>query len=125
VIGYDKLKRNFKQFKDKRALLKDYDAFLADLRVYKMLPEVLGREFYKSKKFPAPLKLHGFSTDAELHDQLNSAASSTVFMLGNGPNYSVRIGKTQQKAQDVAENAERALLHALTMTTVHDDISLG
>ena len=46
VIGFDKLKRNFKQFKDKRQLLKDYDAFLADLRVYKMLPELLGKEFY-------------------------------------------------------------------------------
>jgi ribosome biogenesis protein UTP30 len=46
VIGYDKLKRNFKQFKDRRALLKEYDAFIADLRIYKMLPEVLGREFY-------------------------------------------------------------------------------
>ena len=46
VIGYDKLKRNFKQFKDKRQLLKDYDAFLADIRVYKMLPELMGKEFY-------------------------------------------------------------------------------
>ena len=60
VIGYDKLKRNFKQYKDKRQLLKDYDSFLADLRVYKMLPEVLGKEFYASKKYPAPIKVHDF-----------------------------------------------------------------
>lgn len=46
VIGFDKLKRNFKQYKDKRTLVKDYDAFLSDLRIYKMLPEVLGKEFY-------------------------------------------------------------------------------
>ena len=32
VIGFDKLKRNFKQYKDKRNLLKEYDSFLADLR---------------------------------------------------------------------------------------------
>jgi ribosome biogenesis protein UTP30 len=66
VIGYDKLKREFKQFKDKRALLKEYDSFLADLRVYKMLPDLLGREFYRSKKFPCPIKLHGFKNDEEL-----------------------------------------------------------
>jgi len=59
VIGLDKLRRNFKQFKDKRQLLKDYDAFLADLRVYKMLPELLGKEFYQRKKYPCPVKLHG------------------------------------------------------------------
>ena len=46
VIGFDKLKRNFKQFKDKRQLLKDYDSFLADVRIYKMLPELMGKEFY-------------------------------------------------------------------------------
>ena len=46
VIGFDKLKRNFKQYKDKRQLLKEYDCFLADLRVYKMLPELMGKEFY-------------------------------------------------------------------------------
>ena len=46
VIGYDKLKRNYKQYVSKRTLLKEYDGFLADLRIYKMLPELLGKEFY-------------------------------------------------------------------------------
>ena len=65
VIGYDKLKREYKQYKDKKALLKEYDMFLSDLRVYKMLPECLGKDFYEKKKYPYPLKLHGFS-DSEL-----------------------------------------------------------
>jgi len=39
--------------------LKDYDLFLADLRIYKMLPECLGKEFYSKKKYPYPIKLHG------------------------------------------------------------------
>jgi len=93
VIGIDKLRRNFKQYKDKRALLKDYDAFLADLRVYKMLPECLGKSFYTSKKFPCPIKLHGLS-DEELAAKLNEAANSTHFMQGNGPNYSVHVGNS-------------------------------
>ena len=66
VIGYDKLKRNFKQYKDKRALLKEYDGFLADLRVYKMLPELMGKEFYNRKKYPCPIKVHGYAKPAEL-----------------------------------------------------------
>jgi len=61
VMGYDKLKRNFKQYKDRRVLLKDYDAFLADLRIYKMLPELLGKEFYSQKKYPVPIKVHDFT----------------------------------------------------------------
>ena len=46
VIGFDRLKRDFNQFKDKRQLLRDYDVFLADIRIYKMLPDMLGKEFY-------------------------------------------------------------------------------
>ena len=94
VIGVDKLKRNFKQYKDKRALLKEYDGFLADLRVYKMLPELLGKEFYSRKKYPCPIKLHGFNDSKELEEQLNKATSAAHFMLGNGPNYSVKTGMT-------------------------------
>ena len=94
VIGYDKLKRNFKQYKDKRALLKEYDGFLADLRVYKMLPELMGKEFYNRKKYPCPIKVHGFDEPSELEEQLNKATSASQFMLGNGPNYSVKAGMT-------------------------------
>lgn len=108
VIGFDKLKRNFKQYKDKRLLIKDYDAFLADLRVYKMLPSVLGKEFYTQKMYPCPIKVHGFA-GRELQNQLNSAAESTSFMQGNGPNYSVTVGKTTQSANDVALNVQQAL----------------
>jgi ribosome biogenesis protein UTP30 len=61
VISYTKLKKEFKQFKDKRNLLKDYDLFLADLRIYKMLPECLGKEFYAKKKYPCPIKVHGMT----------------------------------------------------------------
>ncbi len=64
------MKRNFKQYKDKRLLVKDYDAFLSDLRIYKMLPEVLGKEFYQQKKYPAPIKVHDFEPKA-LEAQLN------------------------------------------------------
>ncbi len=47
--------------------------FLAYLRVYKMLPPLLGKEFYSKKMFPAPTKLHGFSGKG-LEEQLNKAS---------------------------------------------------
>lgn len=76
AIGFDKLKRNFHQFKDKRALAKEYDTFLADIRVYKMLPEQLGNEFYTHKKYPVPIKVHDMSKK-ELQEQLNKASSAS------------------------------------------------
>ena len=125
VIGYDKLKRNFKQFKDKRKLLGEYDQFLADLRIYRMLPEVLGREFYTKKKYPCPIKLHGFKTSKELQKQLNQASKATFFIEGNGPNYSIKVGITSQSAQEIAENIETALSNALAYVTYHEGIKFS
>ena len=70
VIGFDRLSRDFRQFKDKRQLLRDYDLFLADIRIYKMLPEKLGKEFYTKKAFPCPIKLHGIE---DVQKRLNNA----------------------------------------------------
>ena len=125
VIGVSKLKKNFKQYKDKRQLLSDYDLFLADLRVYKMLPELLGKEFYQKKRYPCPLKLHGFSEPQELQKQLNKAAKATYFTQGNGPNYSLRVGRTSQTPEQIAENVEQALPFALAYVAAHDDIKFS
>ena len=45
VIGYKRLMNDFAD--RKKELCDDYDLFFADIRVYKMLPKCLGREFYK------------------------------------------------------------------------------
>ena len=87
-----------------------------------MLPELLGKEFYARKKYPCPIKLHGFESAKGLEDQLNQAASSSSFMLGNGPNYSVRVGKTFQKEKEIGQNAIQALAQAVAFATVHDEI---
>ena len=125
VIGYTKLKKEFKQFKDKRSLLRDYDLFLADLRIHKMLPECLGKEFYSKKKYPCPLKVHGFPDPKSLQQQLNRAAKATYFMQGNGPNYSVKVGRTSQEAKEIADNIEQALPFALGYVMDKDGIKFS
>ena len=125
VIGYDKLKKNYRQFKEKRKLLQEYDQFLADIRVYKMLPERLGREFYDKKKYPCPIKIHGHAEPKELQKTLNKAAQATYFIQGNGPNYSVKIGRTSQDSKNLADNFETALSHAIAYVTYHEDIKFS
>lgn len=43
-------------------------------------------------------------------------------MLGNGPNYSLKVGKTSQGDKEVAENVEIALANALAHATHLDGI---
>jgi len=86
-----------------------------------MLPECLGNSFYNAKKFPCPLKLHGLDDEA-LATTLNQASASTFFSQGNGPNYSVKVGLTNQKDAEVVKNTVAALEKALAHVTVWDQI---
>ena len=46
-------------------------------------------------------------------------------MQGNGPNYSVRVGRTSQDAGKIAENIEQVLPYALSYVCAHDDIKFS
>jgi ribosome biogenesis protein UTP30 len=50
VIGLSKLRANYKQYEAKRQLKDSYDLFLADVRILPMLPRLLGKKFFLSKK---------------------------------------------------------------------------
>ncbi len=90
-----------------------------------MLPELLGREFYQKKRYPCPIKLHGHKSPKDLQKHLNKFASSVYFIEGNGPNYSIKVGRTNQEAKNIAENVEEALAHALAYVTYHDGIKFS
>ncbi len=50
VIPICKLKTNYKSFEAKRRLCSNYDIFLADKRLYQVLPRLLGKKFFDKKK---------------------------------------------------------------------------
>ena len=43
VIGYTKLRKNFREYEQKRELCKRYEAFFTDDRILPMLPALLGK----------------------------------------------------------------------------------
>ena len=51
VVGIEKLKGKFKPFEARRMLLKENGLFLADERVVPLLPGLLGKAFFKAKKY--------------------------------------------------------------------------
>lgn len=57
VMTLKQLKDEYSTFEAKRQLAKRVDLILADMRIFKSLSGVLGREFYKKKKFPIALTL--------------------------------------------------------------------
>ncbi|MGH0118764.1 UNVERIFIED_CONTAM: hypothetical protein FKN15_062226 [Acipenser sinensis] len=57
VIPYKALKKEYKPFEAKRKLLRNFDLFLADDRIRRLLPSQIGKHFYRSKKEPLSVNL--------------------------------------------------------------------
>lgn len=51
VIGYEKMKKNYRQNKDKKSLLAANDLFFCDWKIYNLLRQPLGKLFYDKKKY--------------------------------------------------------------------------
>ncbi len=46
-MSLDRLRREYKEFKDRRELLSQYDLFLCDDRILPMMTKSLGKAFFK------------------------------------------------------------------------------
>ena len=101
VMGYSRLSRDFKQYKDRRELLKSYDGFFVDDRILPMMPRVLGKVFYSRKKQPWPVPMGG---SRSLENALAKVRDSTPLYLGAGMCVAVKVGTTGMTAGQIAEN---------------------
>ena len=66
-LSFDKLRRNFKTFQEKRDLLEQFELFFCEGRVYMLIKKMLGKIFYSRKKYPYPVE---FNECLEMRDDL-------------------------------------------------------
>ena len=57
VISLRELKVEYKQYEAKLQLCNRFDLFLADDRIIRLVPQFLGKCFYKRKKIPLQINL--------------------------------------------------------------------
>jgi hypothetical protein len=103
VIGVEKLRKNYKEYKSRRELADRYDLFVADERVVRMLPQLLGKTFYEKKKVPVPVRLDRATWPRELA----TARDSTHVLVGWGQTMSVRVGRSDMTAAEVGGGGTR------------------
>jgi len=108
VISLSALRRNYKEFKDRRKLVASHDLFLADDRITPMLTKTLGKTFLSKKKQPVPIRLNRGSLKRNIEQKRNS----TYLFLGWGACCSVKVGRTDFTSKQVAENT-MAAIHGL------------
>jgi len=102
-ISYEKLSKNYKQYKDKIALLKDYDLFFTEGKVYILLKKHLGKHFYEQKRYPYPVNFEECVSESgeldagKFREMLDSVVqNSSYFVQGNGPEYSVKVARVDK-----------------------------
>lgn len=112
VVGVAKLKGKFKPYDTRRQLLQDHDVFLADDRIVRMLPALLGKKFFDAKKQPI---LVDISKKKTVKENIQKALSGTAYIRTPGTTTSVRIGHVRtHTANQLTENLQTALPHIIS-----------
>ena len=113
VIDVNTLKLNYSRFQDRRNLLKEYELFLCDSKIYFLLKKLLGKPFYVHKKYPLPIKLD-LSNPEEIKNTITSnVEKSTTFYMTHGPNYCVKISRATSSNEEILENINEGIYQTL------------
>jgi ribosome biogenesis protein UTP30 len=108
VVGVGKLKTKFRRFEDRRELCDAHDLFLCDTKVADMMPQVLGKYFFQTKKkLPIPVKVAPKDDDPAA--PLVEAIRSTTLRTPPGPTCSVKIGRCDMDVPALLANAKKVL----------------
>jgi len=117
VVSFSKLKTKYKSFESRRHLVAEYDIFLADDRIVTLLPNILGKTFYRATaKRPVPVSLTG---KAKYHgkgrENTEGGLKRKRDSVGSG---SDTIGLPLDVGADIQKALDSTVLHlAPTVTT--------
>jgi len=109
IIDVQTLKLKYSRFQDRRNLLKQYDLFLCDYKIYFVLKKLLGKPFYVSRKYPVPIKLDYEDKEQIKNEVVNQVDKSGVFYMTNGPNYAFKVAKFNMDKDDILKNVMKSV----------------
>ena len=104
VFDLEKLRLKYARFNERRNLLKEFDLFICDSRVYMVLKRFLGKPFFASKKYPIPVHLN-YTKPEEIKEDLTKLVSQKVaFYMTHGPNYSIKAARIVMENEQIVNN---------------------
>jgi ribosome biogenesis protein UTP30 len=105
VIPLDKLKTDYKSYDSKKQLSAYYDVYLADRRIYHLLPRQLGKSFFIKKRFPFPVDVQ----KQDLTREIAAARDSTYLHLGLGSCVALPIARINYPTAHIVENIVKGM----------------
>ncbi|KAF6030511.1 RSL1D1 [Bugula neritina] len=107
IIPMLKLKLEYQTYEARRALASRYDCFLADDKIMRLLPSLLGKSFFQQNKFPLQVRLRESCMERELKKALHTVTCPITY---KGNSYSVVVGNLEMKDEELAQNIRSAML---------------
>ncbi|XP_018481031.1 uncharacterized protein LOC108852039 [Raphanus sativus] len=105
ILKLSKLKPDYKAFESKRKLCDSYEMFLADRRVIPLLPRLIGKKFFETKKIPAAVDLK----HRNWKEQVEKVCGSAMFFVRTGTCSVVKVGKLSMEGVEIVENVVETL----------------
>lgn len=101
VIPLNQVRTEYDQYELKRSLVNSYDGFLVDGRIAGHMAHLLGKEFYKRRKLPIPIRMNVKNLAREIDYALRKTSLS---IHSFGDTHLMQVGNTGMKKEHLADN---------------------
>ncbi|XP_037473428.1 ribosomal L1 domain-containing protein 1-like [Triticum dicoccoides] len=105
VVPFSALRTDYRPYESRRRFAASYDLFLADRALLPMLPRLLGKAFYSTKKAPIAVDF----TRAGWPEQVRKVLSSTFLYLRTGTCSGVKVGRLDMEEEEIVDNVMAAV----------------
>lgn len=106
IIPYKALKTEYKPYEAKRRLLGNFDLFLSDARIRRLLPSHIGKHFYERKKEPLSVNLQSKHLARDIQRVIQG---TSMKVTNKGCCCMARVAHSGMTADEVTENIQAAV----------------
>ncbi|KAL6648925.1 hypothetical protein ACP70R_013149 [Stipagrostis hirtigluma subsp. patula] len=105
VIPLSTLRTDYRPYESRRRLAASHDLFIADRGILPLLPRVLGKAFYSTKKAPIGVDF----TRVGWPEQVRKVLSSSFLYLRSGTCSGIKVGRLDMGEEEIVDNVMAAV----------------
>ncbi|RCV16588.1 hypothetical protein SETIT_3G150100v2 [Setaria italica] len=105
VIPLSTLRTDYRPYESRRRLAASHDLFIADRGILPLLPRVLGKAFYSTKKAPIGVDF----TRVGWPEQVRKVLGSAFLYLRTGTCSGIKVGRLDMDEEEIVENVMAAV----------------
>ncbi|KAM0865499.1 hypothetical protein ACQ4PT_043207 [Festuca glaucescens] len=105
VVPFSAIRTDYRPYESRRRFSASYDLFLADRALLPMLPRLLGKSFYSTKKAPLAVDF----TRAGWPEQVRKVINSTFLYMRTGTCSGIKVGRLDMEEEEIVDNVMAAV----------------